>query len=340
MQVWSLGAFGVGNLVRAERPEPTLRPDELRLRMKAVSLNYRDWMMVEGTYNPRQRLPLVPCSDGVGIVEAVGSDVEGFAVGDRVCPVFARAWVAGPVPERGAARSTLGGPLDGTLQEVMTVPAGAVVRPPAHLTDAEAATLPCAAVTAWRALAVEGGVRAGDTVLTLGTGGVSLFAVQIGRMLGARVVVTSSKDARLERARALGATHGVNYVADPDWGRTVAAWTGGRGVDVVVETGGAGTLDQSLKAVRPGGTIALLGVLGGGKTELVLARIFMQGIRVQGILVGSKADFEDLCRALAAHPDVRPTVDRVFGWDEVPAAFAHLAAGAHVGKVVVQVGGS
>lgn len=337
MRAWVVkGGFGLDRLVCETRPAPAPGPGEVALRMRAVSLNYRDLMMVQGAYNPRQPLPLVPCSDGVGEVVAVGEGVQAWAVGDRVCPIFAQGWLAGDVPDDANA-STLGGPLDGTLREVMTVPAHAVVRAPDHLTDAEAACLPCAAVTAWRALAVEGGVRAGDTVLTLGTGGVSLFAVQLGTMMGAQVIVTSSQDVRLERARALGAVAGVNYVDDKNWGRSVVALTGGRGVDVVVELGGAGTLDQSLRAVRAGGRIALIGVLAGVKTELALTKVFMRGIQLRGVLVGSKADFLDLNRALTARPDVRPSIDRVFGFDEVPEAFAHMQAAGHLGKIVVAV---
>lgn len=336
MEAWVLdGAFGLENLRRRAHPEPEPGPGEVRVRLSAASLNYRDLLMIRGQYDPRQPLPLVPCSDAVGRVEAVGPGVEGWTVGDRVCPIFAQGWHAGR-PSRRMMRTTLGGPLDGTLRGAMVVPQAALVAVPDHLTDAEAATLPCAGVTAWQALVRQGGVVAGDTVLTLGTGGVSLFALQIATMLGARCVVTSSSDDKLARARAMGAVHGVNYVADPTWGRTVARWSG-EGVDLVMELGGAGTLDQSLRAVRAGGTLALIGVLAGVTTEVALTRVLMHGVRIQGVYVGHKQDFEALNRALSAHPDVRPVVDRVFGFDEVPAAFAHLQAGAHMGKVVVDL---
>jgi NADPH:quinone reductase-like Zn-dependent oxidoreductase len=232
-------------------------------------------------------------------------------------------------------RATLGGPLDGTLRERMTIAAESVVRPPAHLSDAEAASLPCAAVTAWSALVVQGRLRAGETVLVLGTGGVALFALQIALLHGARVIVTSSSDEKLERARALGAWETVNYVREPAWGKK-ARELAGEGVDHVIEVGGAGTLAESLKAVRPGGTIHLIGVLAAGEAPLSIVPIFMQQIRVQGVLVGPKESFEALNRALATHT-VKPVVDRTFAFDDAPAAFDHLASGRHFGKVCVGI---
>ena len=335
MKAWTVdGGFGLDRLALSDRPVPDPGPGQIQLRMRAASLNFRDLLMIRGHYNPRQPLPLVPCSDGVGEVTAVGPGVSRFKVGDRACPIFAGAWLGG-APDASAGRSTLGGPIDGVLQERMVVSEDAAVHPPTHLSDAEAATLPCAAVTAWRALVTEGGIQAGDTVLTLGTGGVSLFALQIARMLGARVVVTSSSDQKLQRARTLGADHGINYRSDPKWGRTVAQWTRGRGVDLVMELGGAGTLNESLRAVRIGGTIALIGVLAGASGEVPLTRILMRGVRVQGVFVGNRQDFEALNRALETHPDVRPQVDRVFAFDEAPEALAYLSEGVHMGKVVI-----
>lgn len=332
---WILdGGFGIDRLQLGAVPVPPVGAGEVGLRVRAVALNYRDLLMLRGQYDPRQPLPLVPCSDACCEVVAVGDGVDGIAVGDRVLPAFAAGWRDGR-PTRAAVRTTLGGPRQGTLRGAMVLPAADVVRAPAHLTDAEAATLPCAGVTAWRALAVEARVGPGDTVLTLGTGGVSLFAVQIGRMLGARVLLTTSSDARQAFAEALGAEATVNRHTVADWGRWAREAAGGDGVDCVVELGGGGTLDQSLRAVRPGGTIALIGVLDGATTTLALTRVLMQGVRVQGVLVGSRADLVDLTRALAAHPSVRPVVDRVVPFDDAPAAFAHLAAQAHVGKVVI-----
>ena len=336
MRAWQVeGAFGRDHLRLVERDEPQPGPGELLLRLRATALNYRDLLMVEGRYNPRQPLPLVPCSDGVGEVVAMGDGVRGFAVGDRVCPLFAPRWLAGE-PNRERLRSTLGGPLDGTLRERMTVAAESVVRPPAHLSDVEAACLPCAAVTAWSALVEHGRLRAGETVLVLGTGGVSLFALQIALLHGARVIVTSSSDEKLARARALGAVETVNYVREPAWGKRVRELSG-EGVDHVVEVGGAGTLAESLRAVRLGGTIHLIGVLAAGEAPLSIVPVFMQQVRIQGVLVGHRESFAALNRALALHR-VKPVVDRVFPFSELPAAFDHLASGAHFGKVCVQLG--
>lgn len=342
MRAWEVrGAFGLDRMELVERPDPEPGPGEVLLRMRAASLNYRDYLMVEGQYNPRQALPLVPCSDGVGEVVGWGPGAEAAAPwlrgGDRVMPIFAQGWLGGR-PHRDAVRTTLGGPLDGTLSELMTVRAEGVVPAPEHLSDEEAATLPCAAVTAWNALvwAPDPPVRAGDTVLTLGTGGVSVFALQLARLLGARVIVTSSSDEKLERARELGAWEGIHYEREADWGRRVRELTG-EGADLVVEVGGGETLPRSLQAVRAGGTIALIGVLAGRPAQLDVASILMRRVRIQGVLVGSRDDLEAMCRAIGHHR-LRPVVDRVFPFEEAHAAFEHLAAGRHFGKVCVRVG--
>ncbi|HEV8238364.1 MAG TPA: NAD(P)-dependent alcohol dehydrogenase [Thermoanaerobaculia bacterium] len=339
MRAWEVAeGFGRDKLRLVERPEPAPAAGELLLRLRAASLNYRDLLMVEGRYNPKQPLPLVPCSDAVGEVIALGAGVRGFALGDRVCPIFAPRWLAGE-PDRERLRTTLGGPLDGTLRQTMTIAAESVVRPPAHLSDDEAAALPCAAVTAWSALVEQGRLRAGETVLVLGTGGVALFALQIALLHGARVLVTSSSDAKLERVRAMGAWETINYSREKAWGKRVRELSGD-GVDHVVEVGGAGTLPESLRAVRMGGTVHLIGVLAGGEASLLLAPIFMQQVRVQGVLVGPKSSFEALDRALALHadrPETRPVVDRTFAFEDAPAAFDHMAAGAHFGKICVAI---
>ncbi len=330
------GAFGLENLRLAERPEPSPGPGEVLLRMRAASLNFRDVLTVEGTYNRKQKLPLIPCSDGVGEVEAVGDGVSRVAVGDRVCPIFAQRWIAGE-PTRERLRSTLGGPLDGTLAERLVLSEEGVVRVPEHLSDEEAATLPCAAVTAWNALVTAGGVTAGDVVLVQGTGGVSIFALQLARLLGARVIVTSSSDEKLARAKELGAEAGIHYRQVPEWGERAKELTGGVGVDHVIEVGGAGTLVQSLRAVRMGGRISLIGVLAGGKVDLPLALVFMQRIRLQGILVGHRESFEAMNRALAAHR-LRPVIDRTFPMEDARAACEHMAAGRHFGKICLRMG--
>jgi len=337
MKVFEIrGAFGLGHLLPGERPEHLPGPGEVLVGLQAVSLNYRDLLTVLGRYNPKQPLPLIPCSDGLGEVLAVGPGVHRFGIGDRVSPIFAQAWIAGE-PTREKLRSTLGGPLDGTLRERMVVPEAALVTPPEHLTDAEAACLTCAAVTAWNAVVTEGRVKAGDVVLVQGTGGVSIFALLFARLLGARVIVTSSSEAKLARARELGAWEGIDYRQSPDWARRVKELTDGRGADLVIEVGGAGTLEQSLRAVRFGGTIALIGVLAGGTAALNVVPILMQKVRVQGILVGDRESFEAMNRAIEAHA-LRPVVDRIFPFTETREAFAHLESAGHFGKVVVEVG--
>jgi NADPH:quinone reductase-like Zn-dependent oxidoreductase len=329
------GAFGLDNLRIEERPDPEPGPGEVVLAMTAVSLNYRDLLMVRGLYNPRQPLPLIPASDGVGRVVALGAGVERVAVGDRVCPIFATGWRAGE-PTREALKSTLGGPLDGTLTERMAISADSVVRIPDTLSDAEAACLPCAGVTAWSALVTHGRLHAGDTVLLLGTGGVSIFGLQIAKMLGARVIVTSSSDDKLDKANELGADAGINYRRTVDWGKAARDLTNGRGVDHVLEVGGGATLSQSLRAVRPGGTVSIIGNLGGGKSELNLLPVLMQNIRLQGVIVGHRESFEALVRA-AVHNDLHPVVDRVFPFDQVARAMEHMASGQHFGKVAVDI---
>jgi NADPH:quinone reductase-like Zn-dependent oxidoreductase len=326
------GAFGLDHLTFVERPDPVPGPSQALVRLRAASLNYRDLLTVEGKYNPKQKLPLIPCSDGAGEVVAVGDGVTRVRPGERVSAIFAQRWIAGE-PTRDRLRSTLGGPLDGTLAELAVFDQEGLVKIPEHLTDEEAATLPCAAVTAWTAL---NGITAGDTVLLQGTGGVSIFALQLAHLRGARVIITSSNDEKLARARELGAAEGINYRETPDWGAKAKELTGGTGVDLVVEVGGAGTLKQSLQAVRMGGTIALMGNLAGTTAEIPLPLIFMQNVRVQGILVGPRESFEALNRAIAFH-HLHPVIDRVFPLEEIHAAFEHMRAGGHLGKIVVRI---
>jgi NADPH:quinone reductase-like Zn-dependent oxidoreductase len=327
--------FGLEQLTVTQRPDPRPGPGEVLLRVKAASLNYRDLLTVRGHYNPKQPLPLIPCSDGVGEVDAVGEGVTRVKPGDRVATLFAQGWISGE-PTRAKLRSTLGGPLDGTLAERMVLDAEGVVRVPGHLSDEEAATLPCAALTAWSALAVHGSVKAGNTVLVQGTGGVAIFALQLARLLGARVIVTSSDDRKLERARELGAWETINYRNTPDWGRSAMKLTGGEGVDLVVDVGGAQTLPQSLAAVRFGGQISLIGVLTGTVSELNVIPMLMQQVRLQGLLVGHREGFETMNRAIEAHR-MRPVVDRVFALDQAREALATMAAGEHFGKICIRI---
>ena len=329
------GSFGLDHLAVTQRPDPRPGHGQVLVRVRAVSLNYRDLLTVQGKYNPKQKLPLIPCSDGVGEIVEVGDGVTRVRPGDRVCANFAQRWIAGE-PDREKLRSTLGGPLDGMLAELVALSEEGVVRVPDHLTDEEAATLPCAGLTAWSALVTDGGLAAGDTVLLQGTGGVSIFALQFAKLLGLRTIITSSSDEKLERARALGADETINYQQTPDWGPRVKELTGGTGVDLVVEVGGAGTLKQSLLAVRMGGAIALMGVLAGNSLELPLPLIFMQRVRLQGTLVGSREGFEAMNRAIALHK-LHPVVDRVFPFEETRAALELMERGGHFGKICIRV---
>ncbi len=327
------GSFGLDNLRLTERSDPVPGPGQVLLKMRSASLNYRDLLMVRGHYNPRQPLPLIPCSDGVGVVTAVGEGVSRVSVGDRVASCFFQTWIGGP-PAAGKLAGTLGGPLDGMLAEQVVLSEDGVVPAPEHLSDVEAATLPCAALTAWSALVEQGEVGPDDTVLVQGTGGVSIFALQIGRSLGARVIATSSSEAKLRRAIDLGAWKTINYTENPSWGKTVRQLTDAIGVDQVVEVGGAGTLEQSLKAVRVGGQVSVIGVLSGISSELNIIPILMQNIRLQGILVGSRNGFERMNRHLAKH-EIQPVVDRVFHFNDAHEAFRYMASGAHFGKIAI-----
>ena len=319
-----------------ELPTPEPGHGEVRVRVRAVSLNYRDLLVINGAYSKNLPLPMVPCSDGAGEVEAVGAGVTRWKVGDRVAGCFfAGGWIDGPAREA-AGKTAMGGAIDGMLVEEKVLPESAVVAIPKHLSFEEAATLPCAALTAWHALIDSGRVKPGESVLVQGTGGVSLFALQFARMAGARVIATSSSDDKLQRARDLGASDGINYKTTPEWGKAVLGLTGGAGVDHVVEVGGAGTLGQSLRAVKVGGHVAMIGVLTGAG-EAGVTPILMKNVRVQGIYVGSRAMFEDMNRAIALH-GTRPVVDRVFPFDQARDAYAHLAGGGHFGKVVIRVG--
>jgi NADPH:quinone reductase-like Zn-dependent oxidoreductase len=328
-------SFGIDALALAERPEPRPGPGQVLVKMRALSLNYRDLLVVKGFYNPKLRRPMIPVSDGVGEVVATGDGVTSVKPGERVAGAFMQQWVAGGVTEA-AARSALGGAIDGLLAEYAVLHENGVVRPPAHLTDEEASTLPCAAVTAWHGLVLAGRLRAGETVLVQGTGGVSLFALQFARLSGGRVIATSSSDQKLERARQLGASDGINYRTTPDWEERVRELTGGLGVDHVVEVGGAGTLAKSLRAVRMGGHISLIGILAGGSGQVNPMPILMKNVRVQGIFVGSREMFEAMNRAIALH-QLRPVVDRIFPFAEVREALLYVESGSHFGKVCIRV---
>lgn len=337
MKIYEIqGDFGLDHFVQSQRPDPSCGPGQVRIAMKAVAPNFRDLMMIEGTYNPRQPLPLIPFSDGAGEVVEVGAEVENLKVGARVVPCFAQGWQSGE-PTREKFKRSLGGPVDGAIAEYMVVDAADAVAFPEYLSFEEAATLPCAALTAWNALAESGSVRAGDVVVCQGTGGVSIFGLQFARALGAEVIITSSSDEKLARAVALGASHAINYRSEPNWGKAVRALTGGRGADHILEVGGAQTLEQSMAAVRYGGEISVIGVLSGATQELNIVPILMHQLRVQGIYVGSTEMLQNMMRALQVHR-IRPQVDRVFDFDEAPEALRYLKACKHFGKIVIRIG--
>ena len=325
--------FGIDSLAVVERPQPRPGPGQVLLKMRAFSLNYRDLMVVKGQYNPKLKLPMTPLSDGVGVVEAVGDGVTRVKPGDRVAGAFMPGWVGGNLSEA-KAKTALGGGGTGMLAEFVVLPEEGVVIVPEHLTDEEAATLPCAGVTAWHAVVRAGRVTAGNSVLIQGTGGVSLFALQFARLLGTRVIATSGSDAKLGRVLQMGASDRINYKTTPEWGNKVRELTG-TGVDLVVEVGGAGTMGESLRAVKTGGTIALIGVLSGAGQMNPLP-ILMKNVRVQGIYVGSRDLFEGMNRAITLHK-LRPVVDRVFPFTEVRAALRYLESAAHFGKIALSM---
>ena len=326
--------FGLDALTPSERPQPQPGPHEVLVRIEAASLNYRDLMVVKGQYNPKMPLPRIPLSDAAGEVAAVGTDVSRVKIGQRVAAIFMQKWLSGDIDET-KAKSALGGAIDGLLAEYAVLHEDGLVQIPEHLGFEEAATLPCAAVTAWHALVTEGRIRPGDSVLLQGTGGVSLFALQFARLAGARVLITSSSNEKLERARKLGASECINYKDTPEWGDKVRELTGGRGVDRIVEVGGAGTLGQSLRAVRMGGQISLIGVLSGTGQANPMP-ILMKNVRVQGIFVGSREMFEAMNRAIVLH-QLRPVVDRVFPFAEAMQAFRFMESAAHFGKICIRM---
>ena len=325
-------AFGIDNLKLAERREAALQPGQARVQVRATSLNYRDLMTVQHGGARGVQVPLIPLSDGAGEVVEVGPGVSRVKPEDRVMGIFMQTWLAGE-PTQAHTQSALGGAIDGMLAEQVILHEDGLVHVPDYLSYEEAATLPCAAVTAWQGLMTQGGMQAGDTILVLGTGGVSIFALQFAAMAGAKTIITSSSDAKLERAKQLGAAECINYKVTPDWERRVLELTDGVGVDHVVEVGGVGTLEKSLQAVRIGGTVSLIGVLTGAGTMDPMA-ILRKSIRLQGIYVGSRAMFEAMNRAMSLHT-VRPVIDRAFPFEESRGALSYMESAAHFGKIVV-----
>jgi NADPH:quinone reductase-like Zn-dependent oxidoreductase len=327
--------WGLENLRSRVRPDPAPGPGDVVVEMQAASINYRDLVMARGGYRRRGgRLPMIPVSDGAGRVVAIGREVMRVQVGDLVSPHMAQNWLDGPFHDDVWA-GMLGGYLDGVLQQFMLVPEHGVVRAASHLDAAAASTLPCAALTAWSAI-VGGNVKPGDTVLTQGTGGVSLFAVQFAKLCGAHVIVTSSSDEKLKQAKALGADEGINYQTDPDWDKRARDIAGPRGIDHVVEL--AGTLDQSIRAVKSGGTLSVIGVLAGLSPTLSLGQVVTRAITLRGVTAGSRRSFEEMMRAIEFHR-LQP-VFSVIGdtMEDAPSAIARIAEGTHVGKLCIKFG--
>ncbi|MWC28850.1 zinc-dependent alcohol dehydrogenase family protein [Paenibacillus sp. MMS18-CY102] len=328
------GGFGLDHIVETNREIPSPGRGEVLIRMKAVSLNSRDIGVIDGFYNPDLNTPLIPVSDGVGEVIALGEGATKFQLGERVSGIFTQSWKTGEATQQNWV-TTLGSPLDGLLVEYAVLPEEGLVRVPGYLSDAEAATLPCAGVTAWHAIVEEGKVKAGDTVVVQGTGGVSLFALQFAKLQGAKVIVTSSSDGKLERAKALGADFGINYKKNVNWDQAVLDYTDGRGADHIVDLGGSATLNRSLSALKVGGQISIVGLLSGSSVEgLNLIPAILRKARLQAINVGSRTMFEHMNAALQHHR-LHPAIDRVFPFPQAVEALQHLAHGSYFGKICI-----
>lgn len=337
MKAYEIHEFGIDKLYLVDRKEPLPKQGEVLVKFHATSLNYRDFMVVTGAYNPKMKLPAIPFSDAAGEVVAIGEGVTKWKIGDRVMPIFAQGWFDGSSSEE-KRRTSLGAgsQWDGVLREFATFSQESVVRIPDHLSYEQAATLPCAALTAWNALTVAGRIKPGETVVTLGTGGVSIFALQFAKLSGARVIVTSSSDEKLERARTLGADETINYKTREDWDTAVLELTGKTGADRIVEVGGSGTLARSLTAVRIGGHVAMIGALSGsGQFDPI--HVFMKAICLQGVFVGSRYMFEQMNRAIE-FSKLTPVIDKTFAFDEVRDALKYMESGSHFGKIVVKIG--
>ena len=335
MQSWQISSFGVDSLEFVERPTPQPGPGEVLVKVHAISFNYRDLLMVKGLYNPKLRLPRIPCSDGAGEVKAVGEGVTAWQPGDRVVGIFKQNWLDGTLTAA-KARGALGGDIDGMLADHAVVKQSGLVRLPEYLSYQEAATLPCAGVTAWNALAA-GNLKPGNTVLIQGTGGVSIFALQLARIYSARVMGISSSFKKLERAYELGLDAGLNYKDEPEWDRWVLEQTGGEGVDLVVEVGGSGTLARSLRALRIGGVVAQVGVLAGpgDSVSFPIASVLHKQAHIQGIYVGSRKDFTDLNKAISL-AFLRP-IGENFPWSQAREVLKRMEDGSHFGKLVLTV---
>lgn len=335
VQQWQIPSFGIDSLALVERDAPAPGLGEVKIRVHAVSLNYRDLMVVLGHYNPKLKMPRVPCSDGAGEVIAVGEGVTQWKTADRVAGIFMQNWLDG-APTAAKTKGALGGDIDGMLATEVVLREQGLVRIPEHLSWAEAATLPCAGVTAWNALFSACDIRPGNTVLIQGTGGVSIFALQFGKLAGARVLGTSSSDEKLERAKELGLDAGLNYRVTPDWEKWAMEQTSGDGVDLVVEVGGSGTLPRSIRAVRVGGTVAQIGVLSGVAETVDVRPILARQVRIHGVYVGSRADFVAMNRAIS-ESKLKPVIGDTFAFADAPAALRRMEGAQHFGKIVIEI---
>lgn len=334
MKQFEIREFGIENLTLAEVDTPRPEYGQVLVRMRAASLNYRDYMVAKGLYNPKMKRPMIPLSDGSGVVEEVGPGVAQFKKGDRVVACFFQNWIDGP-PAREKLSSALGGGIDGVLREYAVFSQDGLIAAPGTLSDEEAATLPCAALTAWHALFEDKPSLPGDTVLIQGTGGVSVFALQFAVSAGLRAVVTSGSDEKLARARQLGAAETINYKSTPDWEEIARKLTGGEGMDRIIEVGGSDTLPRSLKAVRMAGTVSVIGVLSGVENTLGPRAILMNSVHLQGIYVGSRAMFQRMNRAIELHR-IKPVIDKTFEWTEIKDALEYLGTQQHFGKICLR----
>lgn len=335
MRAFQITQFGLENLRLVDLPTPACGDGMVLIRVHATSLNYRDLLMVRGHYDPKLKMPRIPLSDGAGEVVAVGAGVARFKPGDRVVGLFLQNWQDGG-PSQAKSRGGLGGDIDGMLADYVALPERGVSHFPAHLSYQEAATLPCAALTAWNALFHAANTKPGDTIVIQGTGGVSIFALQFAKLVGARVLGTSSSDEKLERAKTLGLAKALNYKENPEWSSWVKKQTSGEGADVIVEVGGAGTLKESMKAVRVGGTIAQIGVLTSSEERFEVTSVLMRQIRLIGVYVGSHTLMDAMNRAIELSR-MRPVVGKVFPMLETIGAYQYLEQGRHFSKVVISL---
>jgi NADPH:quinone reductase-like Zn-dependent oxidoreductase len=338
MRVVEVPEWGIEKLRLIEAEAPQAGAGQVLVRFGAASVNYRDYQIVAGEFSPGQPLPIIPFSDGAGVVESVGAGVTGLARGDRVATLFFPDWMSGEA--LGAERAVSSGlEAPGVLRELGVYQENAVAKVAAHLSDEEASCLPCAGVTAWNCLTTYSGIKAGDTVLVQGTGGVAIMSLQFAKAMGAQVIVTSSSDERLKQAQSLGADYGINYGEVPEWGEAAKDLTGGRGVDAVIEIGGEGTLPQSIASIRRGGHINIIGYLAGYGLGLSVIHLIERNAHLHGLSVGNREQFEAMMGFIAKH-HIRPVIARTYSLEKTDQALRDMAGGGHFGKLVVTIKGT